>query len=643
MHMLKNWTKMAAFCLLLTCPAAVLAQPGTESPKPATPAMPADPMALLKVIPADATAFIAVGNLKALDTHVMGIAQQLQLQGIVPSPLDWVKRTTNINQGLNENGGVAFVILNCGDVKTPGEIGNKLALLIPAGDPAALLQAMGGVKAGDVTTVKIMDKESVAAPKDKFLVVAEKAETLKLVLNAKGGGVISTMSPDRVKEFAKQDVFAWANPSTISKELRQQVKDALSGMMAMGALGGAMPAEGGPGDQLDKAIEQSQELSLGISADPKTGLVLSWYGKVKAGTDMAKQMGAMKGVEGSLLAGLPNEPTIFALGSVGGNGDPAYAKQMDQVFSQGFKMYEGMLSTLGVPIEPGKLTNLKDPLVKLLVDMERLAMSFSVLPVEGGDGRLGLVMVAKVKNSQQWQAEARKFFDMIKTLVVEIAKKHGAPEDVVKAVADAVQWKEKAEKTEDAVVDHFVLDIDAIAAAEKDKDAAERNKAELEKVKSFIGKEGVLIRVAAVGADHVVVTFGGGSKRFTQIVQNVKSKQSELAESKEIKKVAARLPKGPRMAEGYLCLDHLLTLISTTMNQMGQPLPVPLALNNAAPIAFTSTRVGDLAAQAEILVPIELMVSVKDVAGQIMMLMGGGMGSPPEQPAPAAKPGGELN
>ena len=44
-----------------------------------------------------------------------------------------------------------------------------------------------------------------------------------------------------------------------------------------------------------------------------------------------------------------------------------------------------------------------------------------------------------------------------------------------------------------------------------------------------------------------------------------------------------------------------------------------------------------------VLVPIELMVSVKELVGPLMMMMGGGMQPAPEGATPPAAPKGELN
>jgi hypothetical protein len=231
-------------------------------------------------------------------------------------------------------------------------------------------------------------------------------------------------------------------------------------------------------------------------------------------------------------------------------------------------------------------------------------------------------------------------FSSLKQLAIDTAKKQGQPDDKINPIADAIQWKEKAESIEGATVDHFVVDIDKLPRDENGNPNAE----DIEKIKSFVGKEGVLIRVAAMADNHVVVTFGGGQKRFSQVLELAAKDDPGLAQTPTLRVVTARLPKGPRLVEGYLALDQLLDFVMTTAAQMGQPIPIPLQLRNAAPIAFTVTKVTDTSQETQVLVPMELMVSVKDLIGPIMMMMGGGMQPPPEpSEEPAPPPTGKLN
>ena len=86
-------------------------------------------------------------------------------------------------------------------------------------------------------------------------------------------------------------------------------------------------------------------------------------------------------------------------------------------------------------------------------------------------------------------------------------------------------------------------------------------------------------------------------------------------------------------------------MATAVMNQVGQALP-PIALQNAAPLAFTATRLEGAAAEYNLLIPIELAVSIRTEVMKVMgMMMMGGMqqGQQPGQGPPVTLPGGELN
>jgi hypothetical protein len=358
---------------------------------------------------------------------------------------------------------------------------------------------------------------------------------------------------------------------------------------------------------------------------------------------MARQVQALKGVEGSLLFGLPKEPVIAAGGMVGVGG--ANAGQSAQIVDQMFAAWVKMIESSGAPIDKDQFMTLRDPVAGLFTGMEQVSFSLSGLPAEGGEGRLALVAVAKVSDSKKWQADAQKLFTTLKDLLIETAKKQGESEDKIKPIADAIQWKAGAQEADGAVVDHFVVDMDKIVEGVKaaGKEMTEEDMQTVEKIKTFIGKEGVLVRVAALSDNHVVVTFGGGEKRFTQVLELARKGDTNLTDSVTIKSVAAHLPKGPRIAEGYLAIDNLLDFVMSTAAQMGSPIPMPLALRNAAPVAITVTKVSDTGQQTEVLIPMQLMVSVKDLVGPIMMMMGGGGGGlPPGGPEEDPGQPGEI-
>jgi hypothetical protein len=628
MRGIKVWMSVL-LASMLTLPGVLHAQAPAVAP--------AVPTAVLQAIPADATAFLAIRNMRELNDNFTGLIQQLGLpEGLIPGPSDLLRTSLlTMDRGLNEDGSLAVVVLGLQELKTAETLDQRLVVLIPVTDVEEAVRQLGGgqvTKEGDSYRILLMGQPSLAAPKNGFLAVAQNPEALATVVSQKAGDITRTMSPDRIKEFSARDIFAWVNPRTVSKELRQELQGAMEGLLA------GMPGAG-PGQvfqQFEKAIDEGREFALGLSLNRQAGLTVSWYAHMQPDSELGRQMAAMKGSERSLLFGLPNEPPVLALGMVGGGGDQFFQAQMQRTVEQTLGFIGEALTGL---VDAERLQQLQAPITRLITSTRQISVSISVLPVEDQKGLIGLAKVIEVENPGQWKTDARNLFGQIKQIIVDAAIKDGEPEEKVKAIADAIQWKENAEQVAGGAVDHFMVDLDKLAALE----GAGLDEDDISSIRAITGPEGLLFRLAVVGNQHLVATFGGGQQRLTTVAGHVRQGEAPLAQHRDIQQVANRQPAGPRLAEGYLSIANLLALVSNVAMEMDQPLPIP-PLRNAAPITLTSVKVGATAQHSEILVPMELIQSVKDtVAPLMMMMMGGGMDDFDDDDEFEPEPSGELN
>jgi hypothetical protein len=240
-----------------------------------------------------------------------------------------------------------------------------------------------------------------------------------------------------------------------------------------------------------------------------------------------------------------------------------------------------------------------------------MSLGIYPLPIEDGQGMVNAVLIAKVKDAAQWKQEARKIFNMGKELGVEAAKKSGEPEEEVSKTANAIQWKEGAEKLGGADVDQLVVDLAQLPNSDTDT---------VDQIKKVLGPEGVLVRVGALGKDQILVVFGGGAKRFEAAAKIATAKEAPLAGNADIKKVADRLQAGPRVMEIYFNVDKLISLAMDISSEVGGGIMFPIALRNAAPIAMTSVKIGETAQQTELLVPMELLRSLADIFGPMLQM-----------------------
>ncbi len=642
-------------------PAGLMAQDTAQAPSPAgaerpatRPLPPPDPAALLKVVPSDATAFLAVRTLSQLDAAISAVSARLGFPigegGMMPGALAMLKEQLGAVDGFNDNGGMAVVLMDISKARSVGDLAGHMVMLIPTTDFKALSAALAAEEKEGQLAVELMGSPAVIAEKQGFLVAASSPDALKAFMDSRTAGIAGTLSEDRVKAYMEHDVFLWVKTSAVPEALRKEVADAFRGLMTMGNPSGQEQTESSIA-QMEKFFSELSDVSAAISLDAKRGLLLSFFLRAAEGTDLATVMSAAKPADGPLLVGLPDEPVVLA---VGGRGSltPQAEQQMRENAAGTIRSLD---AADGDPIIPeATLTAIVDAYVKLVAGMEQVAISVSGLPAasrpaaqdapataseETGYGLLAVAAVLKVKDAAAWREQARKLFDAGKeVLALVVAKQMGDGKSATetadgrspKDVLDAVQWREKAEDIGGASVDHMLIDLARIP--DIDADSARE-------IKTVIGREGVLVRLGVVNEHTVVICFGGGPERFATVAGLAARGEAPLAGHKDLARVADRLPKANRTAEGYLNVDHLLKAVVTVAAQVGSPMPFPLIMQNAAPVAFVATQVSPVSQQVDVLVPIELAVSVSDMVKPIVgMMMMGGMGGETQGMPPQMTP-----
>lgn len=641
----------ACLCLagLLAVPAGLLAQETTASPAAAEAAS----GGLLEVIPADATAFMAIRNLKELDNDIVALSTQLGFplgpEGIFPAPLDWLKMTLGIMEGLRENAGVAVVLLDSSNVKSVEELPDRLIIYVPATDPQALITSLGGEEGTDgIYRVNLAGSPSVAAIKDNFVLIAKapepgddgKPEALVNAAKATGDGVVSAMSENRVKAYQEQDLFLWLNLKNISEPLRNEIATGLENLFK--EMGNQPMVETQPenevafsmGAQINKFFEQGDEVTVGLSLSQKVGLKMFLYTRLAPDSEMGRMMAAMEPTKGPLLSGLPEEKFIVAGGAVIAI-TPEAVVQLRQQANQMAAQIAALDPDPGSPLTPEGLQPLIDMYVEAVKETKHAAISISNLapplppvapgeqaappaPVEGDV--LGLTLVVEAEDAQAWRDRLREAFDEVKQVAAGVAKADGVEQEKIDQAMAAFIWKENVGEVAGASVDHMIVDVKKLPDAEMTPE-------ETQQFKAVFGEDGLMLRIATLDK-HVVITMGGGDERLAQVIELTGKGQAPLAKNKEIRSIAARLPKGNRVGEGYISFDNLLGVINTMAMRLDSPLPVRLSLVDAAPMAFVTQMVDETAQEVTVLLPTELVVSVADMARTqlLPLFMMGGMG-----------------
>jgi hypothetical protein len=604
------------------------------------PATPQEQGSVFEYIPADAWAAVIIRDLKGVDEKVIGIGQELGLPvgpgSMVGDPLMMLKGMLGIGEGLQDKGSVALVLLKTEELNAEA-LSKNVVLLVPCTEPKTFLEqfATPGAPAGEaaqgqseekpaakenekekekekegaetqpaalpkgVVKISLMGKPNYGAVKGKFAVLAPEAAAITSYLAAKGS-MKSSLSPDRLALVEKKiDLFVWVNVAGAGPAVKDTIKSSLMGIMLMASMSDPTIANQVQPliQNVEKFLEETASLQLGLAV-ARTGFDLDLYMQAKPDTEMAKSIAERQASETSLLINLPAEKFILAVG--------AASNTKPEDIKQGMTAINGFLDRPAVKnaCDPEKLAEFRkilDQLMELGVGKGHTSLTVSRLP-EGENGMIGMTFVGRVpKDAKKWLEDVRKLIPLGLGMVTD--------EDARKFL-DAITYKPDAEKIGDIQVDQIAVDLTKISALDESDIAA---------IKRIAGKEGPVVRIAALDDAHVAMLFGGGPKRVEEVAAIVKKGEAPLASEPSLKTVAPYLPKGKRFFEMYVAVDTLLRTINDVAAAAGEkskPIPVEIP-EMEAPLAVVGT-VGKDSQQINIYVPMKLVKNVKDIATAAM-------------------------
>ncbi len=593
---MKRWTTLLALTgVLLAAAPSVWAE---EAAKPAAEAetepstKPTEPLNLLDAIPADAWGFVAIPNLDKFDGKLGMLAEQLSFP--VGSPIALLMGQLGIADGLRSKAGLGLVILDPMEYGMPPD---DMAVLVPTTNWAALLEVFEPQKDEDGTMrIDLMGQQLYAVPKGGFVVLGTDKASVKFVAKAPKG-IAKSLKPDQVERSTKSDLYAMLNLRPAIEMARPLVGQVVA-MLMMDSMDGNPDAA----EQIQKStqeivdlVDQINALELALALE-ESGIQLSAFLTFKEDGDIAKTIQTAKLTPTPMLAGLPSGPYIVALGYKRAEGQEPSGLQkmiMDLVMSQ---------SQLGDMIDMEQLAAIQKVGDMLMRKMTSMGMVVTLLPAEV-PGEAALTEVIETSDPKGTSEAVLKAVEMYKTLFKD---------PTAKAMMEAVSCKANAEQIAGASVNHIKFDM--AKAGEVMPELAQAS----DTVTGILGEEGLLVRVGAVGEKHVVITVGGGAKHFETVAGNVKAGKTPLYENKGIEKIRSKMPK-ERFFELYLAVDELLKAIQALTGSM----EIPTMSKIEAPLGVCLSAKKNYG-RLDIVLPIELIIEIKNVALEAMF--GGGFG-----------------
>ena len=578
----------------------------------------------LSVIPADAMAFVCVPSLHQLDVAYQQVVEDLGLQMMVPptarSLVALIRQNLPFAEAIDENAALAIVIMPAGNVF---ELQAKLAFIVTAKDPKAMLEAMGATQGeGDVWSAMLFGKPVHALIKGKRVILGMTAAVTKAIA-ASTVGIDTKLKPEELKGFDGLNVALWVDADKLFTLLKPQI-DMMLPFMLMAQGGGADPFAAQKMEmtkkQIDVFVDGAASLTLGLALD-KSGMRFRIGMRGKEGSKFAESL-QVRNTTDSLLTGLAADDYVVSLG---GTIDPGQMKATIESLNDYCDLAG---SAEGADKEKiGQIKSIIAQAAPLVTDFR-----FALQAIAPGEfGLFSIAAIVETKDATKFMELKGKAFGLIKDM---IASSGGLGDDDLKRLAEAVEYLPNVEEIAGAKVSHYKVDLSKVEELEEE---------DIEEINKVIGKEGILIRFAAADANSVVAVFGGGTAQMAKLIELARKKLAPLDADSGIKRVAAQMAKD-RYLVGYLAIDRAMKVVKNVMIALDEePFPIqipPLEL----PLTFTGTG-GSGWSQMDFLAPTEVLVAIKNAA---MMMMGSAMGQPQpsgttppqdaEQPVPPVTP-----
>ncbi len=511
---------------------------------------------ILSAIPAEAWLVVTARNLKGIDAKIITLLGQLDL----PFPFSAVEQLQfrlGLGDGLDTGGDLALIMMPPQESSGPIRWGSGLAMLLPARNRNALLAPLNPVPAEEgLVKVVMRGRDTYVGVKGSFAVLGPDAGVVRAIIKA-GTGVGERWTAHQLARYGDNDLSVWVNAEAISSSQRfERFAEVMT--------------RRGLNQQMLKSV-RSLQLSLRLS--PK-GLFLEQFVR-GAGT-----AAAFSETDSSLLTGLPADGFLAAWGlRMGSDGT-----------------VRGLTKLLGTALQSSSLLDqdAARELVAAYADVaggvEIVSVSVNALP-PGPDGLASTTKIVRTgSDARAWLTKVAGLVQRIKGTSFRDAR--------INAILERVEYTAGAEKIGETPVDQLRIDLSDVERVDD------------ERLKAVVGREGILVRLAAVDDTHVVIHLGGGLKQFETVAKGVKSGQPGLAADAGIKKSSESLRR-QRFAEGYLAADRFLGLARNIADAWGQQAPPVSMADLNAPVGVVLRDVGDGAIEGNVLIPIELLVAVK--------------------------------
>jgi len=528
---------------------------------------------VLSRIPADCLGFIAIGNVADANVKVNRFLAAIGLSEMLPDNiLQFVKMQLKLTEGVNDNGGLALVLLDFAqygwDVPkmlaedTDGPPGPPpIAILIPGNDPAKIfakykpVAEKGYVKVdfggGDPGYAKALGGYTVLTPTPAVL--AAVVESPKSVLKKLSAGHRRAITANDVALYIDMKMaspyLAALMDFAVAQMTQQAGREAGRGGPT-GPIKGLMTLYAGMLDFYKGIIAQMEGLTIGLRLS-RSGVLIDELASFQRGSDMRTILAAYPKIRGPLLNKLPASlPYVLALGAGGGKLTSPRAIALNEKFNRELrnKLWANEALAKIPPDTRAKLERLAR-----VTDEQALGMRLYGGGAAPGVGLFGLAVVLEVKDAAT-----------VKTVLADVPS---IAESIIKALVDdeevqklSITYVQGAATVAGVTADAIQIDHPELA------DMKPEEKAEMIKV---LGEAKIRLFVAAPDKNTVVVTFGGGEAFLAEALKASTGRQ-DLADDPAVAAALRRMPRNP-IYVGVFSAKNLVDLIKNGVRVIAGP------------------------------------------------------------------------
>lgn len=563
----------------------------------AAPVRAGDTKDVLKLVPEDAWGYITLRSIGTIDERAAYLQQLLNLP-IPPQITPMAMMMLNImpadENPIDMKSPLCVVIMDVQKFGTAEGMpfpdpGNAAVVLAPISNADGFMTKLNAEEAKEgISKCMVAGNAVYAAKKESYVILGKNKDCVTRVLKS-SKGVAESVAASRMAVMSDSDVYVSFAAGAVMTAYRDMITGFLQGMA---------PAMGPSAEDvktLHKMLEQVKLIDLAANLN-KDGFALRYFIEAKKDSDLEKMLADAKVSSDSLLALLPKEKYLIAIGSTSGYSEHA------EKFGNPNMIASLLQSAQAEGIDEKAVKTIDTEVQKMLKNLGGMALAVSALPEGGSNGMFGLSLVIETKDAPGFISSIRTIWDS--------AWRISTNAELVEAKEFFVH-KADAETVGDAKVDTLSLDVKKMA------DKSEMDEDELKTFETMMGKD-VVLRFGALDSKYVVISFGGGKARHETVCKAVKSgKSGSLCEDKGIMAVSPFLP-GPRTSEFYVAVDNILQVVKSVSKVLGEEDQIPFdAPTLDAPLAFSQTHDKGIQ-RGDMFLPTKLIVAVKKMIDDSM-------------------------